>query len=105
MAKFTKSFRGVKNGEIYPTDFVQGDDCPKELEAGAKACGALNGAVQLTAGEQFVSGKAADVIASLNDEKDVDLLKEALAAEAGGQRSRQTVVDAITAAIAVLSQD
>lgn len=24
MAKFTKSFRGVKNGEIYPTDFVQG---------------------------------------------------------------------------------
>lgn len=52
-----------------------------------------------------MSGKAADVIASLNDEKDVDLLKEALAAEAGGQRSRQTVVDAITAAIAVLSQD
>lgn len=102
MAKLTKAFRGVKSGDIYPTDFAQGDDCPRELEAGAKASGALNGAVQLTAAEQFVSGTAADVIASLADQKDVDLLNEALTAENDKQNSRKTVVDAITAAIAAL---
>ena len=41
MAKLTKDFRGVIDGDIYPTDFKAGDECPKELEAGAKEVGAL----------------------------------------------------------------
>lgn len=41
MRKFLKPFRGVKDGEIYPTDFEAGEDCPLELEAGAESLGAL----------------------------------------------------------------
>jgi len=39
--KFSKNFSGVKDGEIYPTDFVKGDECPKELEASALELGCL----------------------------------------------------------------
>ncbi|MBH1384617.1 hypothetical protein I5T81_07600 [Stenotrophomonas maltophilia] len=42
MAKFIKPFRGVPEGEIYPVQFVVGDDCPPELEAGALSVGALS---------------------------------------------------------------
>ncbi|MDT3530231.1 hypothetical protein ROV86_19210 [Stenotrophomonas pavanii] len=42
MSKLTKPFRGVRDGEIYPTDFAVGDECPSELEAGARALGALS---------------------------------------------------------------
>lgn len=42
MAKFIKPFRGVPKGEIYPVQFVAGDDCPPELEAGALSVGALS---------------------------------------------------------------
>jgi hypothetical protein len=42
MAKFIKPFRGVPEGEIYPVQFVAGDDCPPELEAGAISVGALS---------------------------------------------------------------
>lgn len=41
MAKLTKPFRGVPNGEIYPVEYKAGDECPAELEAGAIALGAL----------------------------------------------------------------
>ena len=41
MAKLTKSFRGVRKGDIYPTQFSVGDECPDELTAGARALGAL----------------------------------------------------------------
>lgn len=41
MAKLTKPFRGVPNGEIYPVEYKAGDECPPELEAGARASGAL----------------------------------------------------------------
>lgn len=41
MRKFLKPFRGVKDGEIYPTYFEAGEDCPTELEAGADSLGAL----------------------------------------------------------------
>jgi hypothetical protein len=41
MAKLIKAFKGVKAGDIYPTDFKPGDECPPELEAGAKELGAL----------------------------------------------------------------
>lgn len=42
MAKFIKPFRGVPEGEIYPVQFVAGDGCPPELEAGALSVGALS---------------------------------------------------------------
>jgi hypothetical protein len=41
MAKLTRPFRGVPNGEIYPVEYKVGDECPPELEAGAFALGAL----------------------------------------------------------------
>ncbi len=41
MAKLTKAFRGVPDGEIYPIQYQPGDECPPELEAGARASGAL----------------------------------------------------------------
>ena len=43
MPKFIKPFRGVPDGEIYPKQFEEGDECPSELEAGAKEVGALEG--------------------------------------------------------------
>lgn len=39
--KFTKPFSGVKAGEIYPTDFAAGDECPPELLEAAKASDVL----------------------------------------------------------------
>ncbi len=39
--KFTKPFAGVKAGEIYPTQFNAGDECPPELLEAAKAEGAV----------------------------------------------------------------
>jgi hypothetical protein len=41
MPKFAKPFWGAPNGEIYPRLFVEGDDCPPELEAAARECGAI----------------------------------------------------------------
>ena len=41
MAKLTKDFNGVLNGDIYPTFFAKGDECPDELVLGAVALGAL----------------------------------------------------------------
>ncbi|MDR6585532.1 HeH/LEM domain-containing protein [Herbaspirillum frisingense] len=41
MRVFAKAFEGVRDGEIYPTQFAKGDECPPELEAGALALGAL----------------------------------------------------------------
>lgn len=42
MAKFTKEFSGVKNGDIYPTLFKAGEACPQELEEGALSLGAIS---------------------------------------------------------------
>ncbi|MEV8518666.1 hypothetical protein ABZR86_02600 [Dyella marensis] len=41
MAKFSKAFKGVKDGDIYPTSFAKGADCPPELEEAAASVGAL----------------------------------------------------------------
>ena len=43
MPKFIKPFRGVPDGEIYPKQFEAGEECPSELEAGARELGALEG--------------------------------------------------------------
>ena len=39
--KFTKPFKGVPDGEVYPVSYEPGEDCPPELEAGAKSLDAL----------------------------------------------------------------
>lgn len=39
--KFTKAFSGCKSGEIYPTNYAAGDECPPELEAAAASVGAV----------------------------------------------------------------
>lgn len=39
--KFTKDFRGVPNGELYPVNYRAGDECPSELEAAAIELGAV----------------------------------------------------------------
>jgi hypothetical protein len=33
--KFTKPFRGVPDGQIYPVNYQAGDECPSELLASA----------------------------------------------------------------------
>lgn len=42
--KFIKIFQGVPDGEIYPVEYQPGEECPPELEAGATAVGAIEGA-------------------------------------------------------------
>lgn len=39
--KFKAPFKGVKEGDIYHTDFSPGDECPPELEEAARACDAI----------------------------------------------------------------
>jgi hypothetical protein len=39
--KLIKAIRGVKVGEIYPSNFAAGDECPEELLAAARELGAL----------------------------------------------------------------
>lgn len=39
--KFSKPFKGVPNGEIYPVDYAPGDECPPELEEAARGEGVL----------------------------------------------------------------
>lgn len=41
MPKFSKPFRGVKSGDVYPVEFAPGDDCPPELLDAARVCGVL----------------------------------------------------------------
>ncbi|MCU1052102.1 hypothetical protein JAK50_16475 [Stenotrophomonas maltophilia] len=62
MSKLTKPFRGVRDGEIYPTEFAVGDECPSELEAGARALGALSEGKSLAGSE---SDEKAVLIAKL----------------------------------------
>ena len=39
--KFTKNFRGVPAGAIYPVEYKPGDSCPPELAAAAAELGAI----------------------------------------------------------------
>lgn len=40
--KFTKPFLAVKSGDVYPTAFEVGDDCPPELMESAVSCGVVS---------------------------------------------------------------
>lgn len=39
--KLIKAIRGVKAGDIYPSEFQAGEECPDELLAAARELGAL----------------------------------------------------------------
>jgi hypothetical protein len=39
--KLSKPFKGVPDGAIYPVEYQAGDECPPELEAGARELDAL----------------------------------------------------------------
>lgn len=39
--KFIQPFKGCKQGDLYPTQFAVGDECPPELEAAALEVGAV----------------------------------------------------------------
>lgn len=39
---FSKEFRGVRDGEIYPETFQPGDECPPELLDAAKSLEVLD---------------------------------------------------------------
>lgn len=41
--KASKPFKGVKDGDIYPTEFNPGDEIPPELEAAALELDAAEG--------------------------------------------------------------
>lgn len=43
MAKFTKPFYGVPDGEIYPVQYEKGDEVPAELLEAAKEAGCVSG--------------------------------------------------------------
>lgn len=40
--QFTKPFKGVRAGEIYPVEFEPGEECPPELVEAAIQLGAVN---------------------------------------------------------------
>lgn len=41
MLKFIKPFKGCKQGDIYPTQFTEGEECPPELEDAAIDAGVV----------------------------------------------------------------
>ena len=43
MAKFTKPFLGVPDGEIYTVEYEKGDEVPAELLEAAKEAGCVSG--------------------------------------------------------------
>lgn len=63
MAKFIKPFKGVPKGEIYPKQYQVGDECPTELEDGARSLKALEKASSKTAAAA-VDGQASDTDAA-----------------------------------------
>lgn len=44
--RLTKAFKGCRAGEVHPTQFQPGDECPKELEHAAEELGILETAAQ-----------------------------------------------------------
>lgn len=46
--QFSKEFKGVRAGEIYPTTFKPGDECPPELQDAAVSEGAVEQAAPKT---------------------------------------------------------
>lgn len=51
MRIFSKPFCGCKAGDIYPTDFKIGDECPDELLEAASLCDVLEPATEKAKGK------------------------------------------------------
>lgn len=60
--KVIKPFRGVREGDIYPTEMQPGEDCPPELEG----AGIELGCVELAEGEGEKPGRKAKGVAPEN---------------------------------------
>ncbi|KVN31730.1 hypothetical protein WT11_01150 [Burkholderia stagnalis] len=60
MAVFSKVWRGVPEGEIYPVTYGPGDECPPELEGAATAVDALEGVPEGGKPKASARGKAAE---------------------------------------------
>ncbi|KVD79860.1 hypothetical protein WL05_21040 [Burkholderia ubonensis] len=58
MAVFSKVWRGVPAGKIYPVTYEPGDECPPELEGAAAAADALDGAPEGGKPKAAARGKA-----------------------------------------------
>jgi hypothetical protein len=84
--KFTKAFSGVIDGDVYPTEFKKGQDCPKELAAAAADAGAV--------GAKSDKQIAADLAAENEAQTAAELAAEA---EALAAAEAQAVTDATAA--------
>jgi hypothetical protein len=69
--KFSKAFSGVVDGDVYPTEFKKGQDCPKELETAATDAGAI--------GEKSAKQIAAELEAEAAAEAEAQAAAEAAA--------------------------
>lgn len=56
---FAKPFEGVRDGEIYPTQFQKGEECPPELEPAAIHLGVLEAGTKAPAEMTIPELKAA----------------------------------------------
>ncbi|KRE02591.1 hypothetical protein ASE61_15045 [Bosea sp. Root670] len=92
---FKKEFRGCRSGEIYPTSFRPGDECPAELRVAAVEVGALESAEEAkarTAAErkgEKAAQKRVDILLALAKEKNVAI---------GDDATEEQLVEALAAA-------
>lgn len=76
--KFKQPFKGVKNGDIYPTEFKPGDEIPPELEAAAIAVGVVaNVQPQVPLESQAVDPEPEPVVAEEGSQKPKPKTKKA----------------------------
>lgn len=96
--KFIKSFKGCRKGEVFPTDFKPGEECPKELEFAAKEAGAIGGGNKKARDGEVGQSENTELKAMT-----VEQLK-ALAAEKGYDLGDASKKDDIIAAIELASE-
>jgi hypothetical protein len=68
--KFSQPFKGVIDGDVLPTDFEAGDDCPPELEEGARVMGSLDEDDDGAAAKAKADQEAADAAAKAKAEQE-----------------------------------
>ena len=79
---FAKTFEGVRDGEIYPSQFSKGDECPPELVPGALALGALERSIDEMTVPQLKAALDDLKIDYAQSAKKEDLVEQLKAAEA-----------------------
>lgn len=92
---FKKEFKGCRKGEVYPSTFKPGDECPAELRKAAGEVGALEAAEEAKARaaaerkEEKGAQKRIAVLLDLAKEKNVAI---------GDDATEEQIVAALTAA-------